>query len=381
MPAQALPCMPGKAELVGVSGDGRDVVRLLCSLGSGADGTPQEWIHILPGGPIVVARDERVFQVTDAESVLAASELPMLVDWEHESENPWGGSTRAAGWIEELSASDGSERAAGLWGRVRWTGKGGEDVAQGAYRFLSPVVVIDSETRDAQQIVSVALTNRPALRMQEIGRFREQMSARIGVALDGERAQAHSKSGEAMTPAQRKALCAAFSLAETVSDDEIVEAAKKHSAARVLLEQTTEQFSSASASLAQVNARVVELETQLSEARKAGEAARLEAEIAELFQANKNRITPAMAEGFRKMFAKSPETLEAFKEFTLPNLPEIGAPAPASIPATAPSSASSVAERDRLALRQRGMTDAQIEAAEKYQAEVRARRALGGEVD
>lgn len=127
-------------------------------------------IHILPAGPVVVARDERIFQVTDLSAVIGASEVDrgLLIDWEHNSEK-WDGSTEAAGWVTALEMSDGTERAPGLWGTVKWTPRGKADIDSGSYRFLSPVLLMDSETREVTQILSVALTNKPALRMAAVG--------------------------------------------------------------------------------------------------------------------------------------------------------------------------------------------------------------------
>jgi phage I-like protein len=134
-----------------------------------ADGAVKHRIQILPPGPIVAARDGRMFSVTDLPRVVSASEVPMLVDWEHNSER-WDGSTRAAGWLESLEINP-SEKQRGLWGRVRWTDAGQKDIDSKAYRYLSPVLLLDGESRDVLQVVSVALTNKPALAMAEISAF------------------------------------------------------------------------------------------------------------------------------------------------------------------------------------------------------------------
>jgi hypothetical protein len=96
----------------------------------------------------------------------------MLLDWEHESER-YDGSTKAAGWLSALEA-----RPSGIWGRVEYTPDGERDVTHKSYRYLSPVLELDSETREVLSIVSVALTNRPALTMSSIGdtsAFRERV--------------------------------------------------------------------------------------------------------------------------------------------------------------------------------------------------------------
>jgi phage I-like protein len=123
-----------------------------------------DMIHILPAAGTTTTRDKRTFKITSLAQVIAASETPMLVDWEHQSES-WTGSTKAAGWIEALEASP-----TGVWGRVTWTPDGQRDVSSRAYRFLSPVIELDSDTRVALKLISVALTNKPALSaLSEIG--------------------------------------------------------------------------------------------------------------------------------------------------------------------------------------------------------------------
>jgi phage I-like protein len=131
--------------------------------GSFALETEGDWIHITPRGPQIVARDGRKFSMSNADAVVAKSTVPALVDWDHESEL-FTGSTRAAGWVEALAV-----RSSGVWGRVKWTAKGKADIADSAYRFLSPVLELNPETKEVLSIISIALTNRPALQMSQIG--------------------------------------------------------------------------------------------------------------------------------------------------------------------------------------------------------------------
>ena len=135
----------------------QQIVRIACALESSG-----QYIHITPLGPNISARDGRTFKLSRPDSVIAASSvsLPKLVDWEHRSEM-YNGNSEAAGWIDTLEWRAGS----GLYGRVSWTPKGKADVESGAYKFLSPVLVIDGETREVETIESVALTNTPALTM------------------------------------------------------------------------------------------------------------------------------------------------------------------------------------------------------------------------
>jgi hypothetical protein len=99
------------------------------------------WIQLAPIG--VFPHSKGIDQVIDNKAVesmvsnfnLQKSQDPnfggLLVDWDHSSEN---GSTEAAGWLVDL-ANRGTE---GLFGKVRWTDKGREDIENGRYRYISP---------------------------------------------------------------------------------------------------------------------------------------------------------------------------------------------------------------------------------------------------
>lgn len=144
---------------------------------------PEHWIHILPDGPDVGARDGRAFSVPDLDAVIQASELPMLVDWEHGS----GRDKRAPPDGSTSCASTRHGGRAGTWGRVTWTPAGRADVASRATATYRQWCSRRKRTPPAgrhvlqvQRIASVALTNRPALRMQGIQVLREQLSERIG---------------------------------------------------------------------------------------------------------------------------------------------------------------------------------------------------------
>lgn len=87
---------------------------------------------------------------------LEARGKPILYDYEHNS--LWGDS-RAAGWITKLVYVAGR----GLFGKVEWTPRGAKDVAEKEYRYSSPLFYFDPNTGAVLELVSVALTNNPAL--------------------------------------------------------------------------------------------------------------------------------------------------------------------------------------------------------------------------
>lgn len=149
-----------------------------------------EWVHIAPAGDavegesaerVVRGRDGREFAVSDPSAVISATELPMQFDWDHESMSFFGGSTRAAGWLDAIKYVDDDDTnedhpEPGFWAHVeRWTPMGREDVERGYYRGLSPVIrhqlrepEVEGDDPPAPMLlgfINVALTNRPNLRM------------------------------------------------------------------------------------------------------------------------------------------------------------------------------------------------------------------------
>lgn len=127
-----------------------------------ADGKLPEWIMILPLGEVELADGREPFRVdlTAAESIVQrfkAGGVDLVIDYEHQSLA--GERAPAAGWIKELQA-----RPDGLWGRVEWTSQGSEYLKNREYRYFSPVLRLDPETRRPTALLQLGLTNTPAIR-------------------------------------------------------------------------------------------------------------------------------------------------------------------------------------------------------------------------
>jgi phage I-like protein len=118
------------------------------------------YLHVLPAPPAgsnkIKASDGRVFQVSDLAAVARRSPPLILLDRDHESERH-GGSSAAYGWGDKLEV-----RATGLWMHTVFTPLGRQAIASKTYRWLSPVISL-GENREVQELVSVAITNKPAL--------------------------------------------------------------------------------------------------------------------------------------------------------------------------------------------------------------------------
>lgn len=128
-----------------------------------AEGKAPDWVMLWPQGRLVVGRDKRSFVIHDPEAIIAATQprLPLLVDYEHDFEfRKPGDETPAAGWIEELQVRDGA-----IWGRIDWSTKAANAIAEKEYRFHSPVYFYRPKT-DPMEIVAIggaALTHAPNL--------------------------------------------------------------------------------------------------------------------------------------------------------------------------------------------------------------------------
>jgi phage I-like protein len=95
--------------------------------------------------------------IAAALSATVSAQKPLLYDYDHDSAN--GGSSRAAGWIEALSYVPGK----GLYARVAWTPVASEAINCKEYRYSSPYFYFDAKSGAVTRLVSVALTNTPAL--------------------------------------------------------------------------------------------------------------------------------------------------------------------------------------------------------------------------
>lgn len=146
------------------------IAALVLELGSGADYPEGCNAHILPDG-LFRSDDGRPASLTNgalldwkmdaaiAAALIAALEKsgkPILYDYEH---NSLYGDSIAAGWIDRLVYVAGR----GLFAHVDWVDDAAEAIAKKKYRYSSPCFLFDPKTGAVIQLLSVALTNNPAL--------------------------------------------------------------------------------------------------------------------------------------------------------------------------------------------------------------------------
>lgn len=146
------------------------------AVGVPAEAMPQGMnAQLFPDGPFA-ARDGRPAITSDGAltawrmdaeiaaalvAKVAARETPLPVDYEHQlilaKQN--GKPAPASGWISAVSYVPGR----GLFAAVSWTAKAREHISADEYRYISPVFRFDQATGAVLEILSVALTNNPAL--------------------------------------------------------------------------------------------------------------------------------------------------------------------------------------------------------------------------
>jgi phage I-like protein len=348
-------------ESLGTLDNGDQLLRLSCSL----DYQPQvvegekpnsQWLMVTPAGK-QVARDSRTFTFADLTAICGKTELPLLVDYEHLSEQP-DGSTRAAGWIEDLVPDETGSRfgVPGIYARVEWTPQGLEDVSTLAYRFLSPVILVSGQEAVVSQLISVALTNTPALHMTSIDQVRARFS-RLGT---------FTPQKERMLPEQLKALCATLGVDESADDSVIVEASTTLKAMCAKL----------STELQEARATVTSTQAELAEIKAQSFRNEVEATLA---QASKDgKVTPAQASKYRE-FCSNQQNLTLFKDVVLPSLPALCGAAPKSVPGTDDGILldSPVVEH----LKSQGLTEAQIKQATAHNKASKSKRGQHASVE
>lgn len=119
-------------------------------------------ITVIPAadGAAVVGRDGRGFVADHQAAIraLATSGMDIPIDWEHATERWDVERAPAAGWIGELFVGDQGH----LLGRVQWTPAGRASVESREYRYTSPAIYTDGDSKIVA-VVSVGLVNRPNL--------------------------------------------------------------------------------------------------------------------------------------------------------------------------------------------------------------------------
>jgi phage I-like protein len=145
-------------------------VSLALEIAPDASGVAPAEAHLLPSGSFR-AIDGRpqglaswVIDAAIAQAVIsraAANKTDRLIDYEHQSlHTEWNGQPApAAGWFRTLEWRDTGLFATG----IKWTDRAAQMIAAREYRYISAVFNYLPSTGEILEIISVAITNTPAL--------------------------------------------------------------------------------------------------------------------------------------------------------------------------------------------------------------------------
>lgn len=327
-----------------------------------ADAPSSVWHLLLPAGGFQ-ARDGRgpftVGDRADMDRIVAATRrrartTELMVDYDHQSmiAPKVGGTAPAAGWIKELEV-----RESGIYGRIEWLAATAAAIRRGRYRYLSPVFLPDKSGR-VQLLISVALTNTPAIDLQAVaasalidtGEPMDKIAQALGLAADASEAAILAAIGT--FTAFRTNAAAAVALAATATDTEIVAAVQ---AARGT-QPDPRRFVPAE--------QVVQLQTQLAELQKGIATDKAAEAVDKAIAAGK--LAPALKEWG---LARAQADLADFEAFVAKS-PVLVAPGGRMAAKAAPTTeAVTLDESDIQAMRALGLTEAQMLASKKSQLE------------
>jgi len=110
----------------------------------------------------VTAKEWRLTEA-DAQALIkrwGQQKTPVVIDYEHQTHHSEanGQPAPAAGWIAGLEVTP-----EGVFAPVEWTDRARAAIRAKEYRYISPVFTYDKATGAVLELVSVALTNHPAL--------------------------------------------------------------------------------------------------------------------------------------------------------------------------------------------------------------------------
>lgn len=184
-------------------------------------------VQLLPFGEFS-ARDGRpgigkTWKLGNAEGEALAAQLnatlaanEMVIDYDHQTLHvaEHGQKAPAAGWVNKVEWLDGR----GLFGQRRWTPAAERHIADGEYRYISPVISYDEDSGQIQDVFMAALVNFPGLSgMQPV--------------LSQLATQFHNRPSESQSMNEvLKALLLAIGVAETATKDEAMTALAAHMA-------------------------------------------------------------------------------------------------------------------------------------------------------
>lgn len=181
------------------------------------DGSVPDWLELIPAGPTIRGVDGRTWTFGPEEMAGVLQEFArhlgeLVLDWEHASEHraPKGEDAPAAGWIKQLENRDGA-----LWGRVEWTPRAAEQIANREYRYISPVFLFTADDdHRVVRLTSAGLTNQPNFALTALNQEAD--------AADGGDADPNPDQGD--IPTMDKELLKRLGLPDNATEAQVTEA-------------------------------------------------------------------------------------------------------------------------------------------------------------
>lgn len=286
----------------------------------GAGGVTTE-AHLLPPGPfrstdvrpVECAAWQLDAQIAQRVIALAASRKnDILIDFEHQSLRSRDNGKRAdaAGWVPRtLEWREGK----GLFAtNIDWVDDTPKLIAKKKYRYISTVFVYDAETGEVLEIVSIALTNTPAVDGLD------PLAALARAALSrGDITVFSTTAGESEMPPTEKEI-AALTAAHETAKSQVAELTAERDGLNTQVATLTTERDGLKTQVADLSAKVAGFEKEKADAALAADKAK----HAELLQAAlaDGRIPPAL-KGWaeKKSLADLTEYLESVNPLAMLN--------------------------------------------------------------
>lgn len=131
-------------------------------LGGVVDREPPKEFCVFTKGVNSSTKGDFLFDEAASSAVMSAFAehgIDLVIDYDHAALATPMVRAEAAGWIKGLEMRDGELWATG----VSWTSAGEQDLRGGKYRYISPAFDWDEKTARVSKIITISLTNTPAL--------------------------------------------------------------------------------------------------------------------------------------------------------------------------------------------------------------------------
>lgn len=194
----------------------------------------------------------------------------------------------ACGWITSLTVGDEF-----IFAAVEWNELGKHVLGDRRYRFISPTYDFNKETGEIVALVRAGLTNDPAI---------------------GELPQVAAKQGDSMNPEQVKALRESLGLGAEATDEEILAAVAKETAARKVAEEAVATAQASAAAVAEGDKETVSKELFQETVKELAALRNQDTERQIAAATKEGRLAPAMADMARSLASRDQEMFDQFMD-------------------------------------------------------------------